>query len=164
MTQDRPAIVAAIIVRDGLVLLVRRRVAEDSLSWQFPTGEQDERETAEQTATRETAEEVGLAVRPLSVIGARQHPVTGRRMIYVACESVGGEASIVDSDELAELAWSDREDLSAKVADGLFQPVREYLHRHLRQLRRCGQSLCLLHGTTGDQCWFLAKTACHSGV
>ncbi|HEY8982450.1 MAG TPA: NUDIX domain-containing protein, partial [Streptomyces sp.] len=34
----RPEIAAAVIVRGGRVLLVRRRVAEGELVWQFPAG------------------------------------------------------------------------------------------------------------------------------
>jgi len=40
-TEDRPSIVAAIIVESGKVLLVRRRVREGTLSWQFPAGQSE---------------------------------------------------------------------------------------------------------------------------
>jgi hypothetical protein len=55
---SRPAIAAAIIVSNGHVLLVRRRLTEGSLSWQFPAGEVEPGETAEQAA-------VGAGVHPL---------------------------------------------------------------------------------------------------
>lgn len=74
MTPDLPSIVAAIVVHDGCLLLVRRRIAEGSLSWQFPAGEREHGETAEHAALREAAEEVGLPVRPVSYIGERDPP------------------------------------------------------------------------------------------
>jgi 8-oxo-dGTP diphosphatase len=132
VTEPRPAIVAAIIVHDGRTLLVRRRVNEGSLSWQFPAGEQEPGETPFDTAVREVAEEVGLAVTPVLLIGERQHPATGRHLVYVGCEANADTARLVDTDELAELAWCDSAGLSGRVPSGLFEPVADYLSHHLR--------------------------------
>lgn len=85
--------------------LVRRRVPEGTLSWQFPAGELEPGESAEDAAVRETREEVGLVVAPQATIGGRVHPVTGRWWIYVGCCTVRSTATVVDSDELAELIW-----------------------------------------------------------
>ena len=63
--EQRPAICAGIITKDGAVLLVQRREREGSLSWQFPAGELEPGESVEAAAVRETAEETGLTVRPL---------------------------------------------------------------------------------------------------
>jgi 8-oxo-dGTP diphosphatase len=132
VTETRPPIVAAIIVYDGLVLLVRRRVAEGSLSWQFPAGASEADETAFDTATREVREEVGLAVRPILLIGERQHPATGRQMAYVGCIADNDDASVLDDDELAELAWCDWSDVNARIPTGLYDPVAAYLRVLLR--------------------------------
>jgi 8-oxo-dGTP diphosphatase len=70
-------IAAAIIVKDGLVLMIRRRVPEGQLSWQFPSGKIEPGETGEEAAVRETAEEVGLTVGVLRRLGERVHPLTG---------------------------------------------------------------------------------------
>jgi 8-oxo-dGTP diphosphatase len=124
---DRPSIVAAIIVQDGKVLMVRRRVSEGTLSWQFPAGQSEADETAEATAVRETREEVGLAVVPEKVLGERVHPNTGRHMAYVACRVTNGTAAVVDDDELDAVEWCGLGELHAKVPTGLFQPVEDYL-------------------------------------
>lgn len=131
MTEARPSIVAAIIVHGGQTLLVRRRVSEGSLSWQFPAGEQEHGENPFGTAVREVAEEVGLTVRPVALIGERQHPATGRHMVYVGCEADTAAASLVDTDELAELAWCDGPALKERIPAGLFEPVAEYLRRRM---------------------------------
>lgn len=86
------AVAAAVVVDDGLVLLVRRRVEEGRLPWQFPAGKLDPGESGGAAAVRETLEETGLTVRAVSRLGARVHPDTGRSMLYVACEVVGGTA------------------------------------------------------------------------
>src|SRR5689334_16073365 len=110
-----PAVAAAIIVHDGRVLLVRRRVAEGELSWQFPAGVLEDGESGEQAAVRETLEETGLDVVATKTLGDRIHPATGRRMIYVVCDWVGGEAHVADADELAEVEWCDRASVAAYV-------------------------------------------------
>ncbi len=64
---DRPPI-AAVIVQDGRMLIVRRHVAEASLLWQFPAGEVEPGETFEYAVVREMQEEtvgaVGVSGRP----------------------------------------------------------------------------------------------------
>jgi 8-oxo-dGTP diphosphatase len=125
---ERPAVAAAVIVDEGRVLLIRRRVTEGPLSWQFPAGEVEAGETGEQAAAREAAEETGVTVRPTRLLGARVHPHTGRLMYYVACEVVSGTAHVGDEDEVAEVAWCDRATLTDHVPYPLFGPVQEHLN------------------------------------
>jgi 8-oxo-dGTP diphosphatase len=130
MTADptgKPSIAAAVIVRGRRALLVRRRVREGSLSWQFPAGEVELGESYEDAAVRETLEEVGLRVVSTELLGQRVHPGTGRDMVYIACRVAGGPARVADPDELAEVAWADLRDLRLYIPHGLFQPVQDYL-------------------------------------
>ncbi|WP_328604960.1 MULTISPECIES: NUDIX hydrolase [unclassified Amycolatopsis] len=125
------SIASAVIVHEGQVLLVRRRVKEGSLSWQFPGGEIEDGESANEAAVRETREETGLEVKDDAILGERVHPNTGRTMIYVACQVAGGTASVVDDDELAEFAWSDSATLTDYVPYPFYGPVQEYLNENL---------------------------------
>ena len=59
-TTEKPGISAAIIVHDGRVLMVRRRVSEGELMWQFPAGGIEDGETAEDAAVRETGRSAWL--------------------------------------------------------------------------------------------------------
>lgn len=129
----RPPVAAAVIVRDGRVLLIRRRVAEASLSWQFPAGEVEHGETPEQAAARETHEETGLTVRPTRLIGRRVHPATGRTMVYVSCDAISGTAHVADEEEVAEVAWCDHAALATLIRHALFAPVRAHLDDLLRR-------------------------------
>lgn len=124
-------VACAVITRDDRVLLVRRRHSEGTLSWQFPAGEVEPGEADEAAAVRETAEEVGLVVRGVRVLGDRTHPVTGRSMVYVSCEPISGEPYLADTDELAEFAWAALDELPTYVPHGLYQPVQEYLNQTL---------------------------------
>lgn len=127
MTQTPPPIAAAVIVQDGKVLLVRRRVKEGALSWQFQAGAIKEGETPGQAAVRETREETGLVVAESAVLGKRVHPNTGRTMVYVACDVVEGDATVIDQEELIEVAWSGRDQLGDYVPHGFFPAVQERL-------------------------------------
>ncbi|MEV7269785.1 NUDIX hydrolase [Streptomyces bacillaris] len=126
-TDERPGIAAAIVVHEGRVLMVRRRVSEGQLSWQFPAGEVEPGEEREAAAVRETREEVGLTVEAVKLLGERVHPKTGRLMSYTACQILGGTAHVADTEELAELAWVALGDIPEYVPYGLFEPVQDYL-------------------------------------
>jgi 8-oxo-dGTP diphosphatase len=124
---EKPGISAAIIVHEGRVLLVRRRVKEGELSWQFPAGAIEPGEAAEIAAVRETVEETGLVVAPVRLLGERVHPKTGRSMSYTACKVLQGEAKVADEDELDAVAWVTLDEIPQYVPYGLFEPVQEYL-------------------------------------
>ncbi|MFJ2697459.1 NUDIX hydrolase [Streptomyces rochei] len=126
-TTEKPGISAAIIVRDGKVLMVRRRVSEGELMWQFPAGQIEDGEAAEDAAVRETVEETGLVVTSIKLLGERVHPKTGRLMSYTACEPVQGEARVADEEELDAVAWVAHSEIKDYVPYGLFGPVQEYL-------------------------------------
>jgi 8-oxo-dGTP diphosphatase len=130
MTQqsDKPGIAAAVIVRDGTLLLVRRRVTEGSLSWQFPAGEIEPGESAEDAAVRETFEETGLVVAARRVLGDRVHPATKRQMFYVMADALAGSAHVADADELDAVEWVKLSDVTEYVPYPFYGPVQEHLN------------------------------------
>jgi 8-oxo-dGTP diphosphatase len=127
VTQAKPAIAAAIIVQDGKLLLVQRRVPEGALSWQFPAGKVEAGETFEEAAVRETSEETGLMVEALKMLGERVHPNTGQLMGYVACEVKSGTAHVADAEELSDVAWVTPDQFSDYVPYGFAPMVQDYL-------------------------------------
>ncbi|MFI8451555.1 NUDIX hydrolase [Streptomyces erythrochromogenes] len=126
-----PWVAGAVVAHEGRVLLVRRRVAEGQLSWQFPAGKVEPGESFEKAAVRETKEEAGLdaAVRQL---GEQIHPITGRQVSYTACEVVGGTAHVADAHEIAQVAWVTLSEIPRYIPYGLFKPVQRYLDVALR--------------------------------
>ena len=127
-TTVKPGISAAIIVSDDKVLMVRRRISEGELMWQFPAGAIEASESAEEAAVRETLEETGLEVKAVRVIGhLASHPKSGREMFYTACDVVAGEAHVADADELDAVAWVAHGEIADYVPYGLFAPVQEHL-------------------------------------
>lgn len=124
---EKPGISAAIIVDSGRVLMVRRRISEGELMWQFPAGAIEAGESAEQAAVRETEEETGLTVEAVKLLGERIHPKTQRLMSYTAARVLDGEAHVADDDELDAVAWVAHSEIAEYVPYGLFGPVQEYL-------------------------------------
>lgn len=129
--QSEQRVAAAVVVDNGRVLLVRRAVAEGDLDWQLPAGGVEDGETPEEAAARETFEETALSVDGTLLIGDRVHPETGRRVSYVICRLISGDARVTDTEELAEVAWVTHDELRAYVPYGLFEPVQKYLDEHL---------------------------------
>lgn len=131
-TAEGAPIAVAIVVSDGRVLMVCRRINDGQLSWQFPAGEVKAAETGEEAAVRETNDEVGLTVAAVKTLGERIQPAVQRRMIYVACEVASGTAHITDEREFAEVEWCDRSTLERHVPHPLFEPIQDYLDASLR--------------------------------
>ncbi|MGW6817732.1 NUDIX hydrolase [Streptomyces sp. NPDC055005] len=127
----RLRVAAAVVVHEGRVLLVRRRVAEGNLAWQFPAGKVEPGETGEGAAVRETKEETGLDVTVVGMLGERVHPATGRLMSYAACDVVGGSACAAAPTEIAEVAWVALAELPGYIPYGIFEPVERYLEARI---------------------------------
>lgn len=71
MTTNHPRVgVAAIIIRNNQVLLIRRKNVHGAGSWSTPGGHLDFGETPEQCAIRETQEEVGIEIKDVRFVAA----------------------------------------------------------------------------------------------
>ena len=124
--EDTP-IAAAVVVHAGRLLLIRRRVAEGSLSWTLPSGKVEPGESPQDAAVREAFEEAGVVVEPVRFLGARLHPLSGRRMSYTACRLLSGTAYAASVREVAEVAWVARAEIPGLIPGGLFDRVQAYL-------------------------------------
>ncbi|MDH6589889.1 8-oxo-dGTP diphosphatase [Streptomyces sp. SAI-133] len=124
-------VAGAVIVHSGRLLLMRRASPVGALLWTFPSGKVASGEAASEAAVREAGEEVGVSVAPMVVLGSRVHPLSGRRVVYVACRLVGGEAHVASAREVAEVAWVDGGRLAALVPGGLYGPVQAWVNGRL---------------------------------
>ncbi len=123
--------VVAVIVTSARGVLVGRR-NDGKPPWTFIAGEIEPGEQPEDAAVREVKEETGLEVRAGRVIGERDHPATGRHMIYLAAKPAGRSTRIAvgDEAELAEVRWVSLAEADELLA-GMFDPVRGHLAREL---------------------------------
>jgi len=124
----RPGVgVGVIIKKDGKVLLQKRIGAHGAGSWSFPGGHLEYGESPEQTAVRETLEEVGVSVRNPKVVGVTndisheegKHYIT----IFVEADYVGGEAKANEPDRVSEVGWFALDNLPSP----LFLPLKNFV-------------------------------------
>jgi 8-oxo-dGTP pyrophosphatase MutT (NUDIX family) len=124
--------IAAAIVTSKLGVLIERRLDGRPL-WTFPSGEVEPGESPADAAVREVKEECGLAVKVSHMIGERNHPRTGRHMIYLAARSYQGtDVHNGDEAELAEVRWATFAEAERLMPD-MFAPAHDHLARTLRR-------------------------------
>ena len=107
---NRPYIgVAVIVVRDGRVLLGKRRNAHGAGTWQFPGGHLEYGESIEACARRELFEETGL-----SIVSLRMGPFTNDVFehekkhyvtLFVIADQTTGDARVKEPDKCERWGW-----------------------------------------------------------
>jgi ADP-ribose pyrophosphatase YjhB (NUDIX family) len=126
-------IAGAVIADAGRVLLIRRTSPEGALVWSFPSGKVEPGETASEAAAREAGEEAGVIVAPTVILGGRVHPDTGRRVVYVACRLLSGEAHAASPREVAEVRWVRLGEIPELIPAGVYGPVQAWLDEQLAE-------------------------------
>jgi 8-oxo-dGTP diphosphatase len=115
-TVERPLVgVAVIVIRDGQVLLGKRKSAHGAGTWALPGGHLEFFETIEDCAKREVAEETGLQianVRHFAFTDDRfeieeKHYIT----LFVTAEHKAGEAVVREPEKCEGWRWFFWEDL-----------------------------------------------------
>ena len=96
-------VAAALIEREGEVLLVRPHYAQE---FALVAGYPEPYESIEAAAVREVREETGLEVRVERILGSYSCEPMGRNLVLVACvATVGGGSFQLQEEELAEARW-----------------------------------------------------------
>jgi 8-oxo-dGTP diphosphatase len=122
-------VVAAIVTSDRGVLVTRR--VDQNPPWGFTAGWGEPGESPEDTMIREVKEEADLRIQVGEYLGERDHPATGRHMIYYGARPTHGtEIHLGDKGELTEVRWASLAEADELMPD-MFGPVREYLAREL---------------------------------
>ena len=111
MRPARVEVVAAVIERDGLLLITRRRAGTHlSGLWEFPGGKPEPGERPEDALVREIKEELGALVRvgaPIETVDW-QYPDKRVSLTFFRCELSGNPKPL----EGQEMAWVAPSDLS----------------------------------------------------
>lgn len=130
---DGPIHVALALVQDDRGWLVSRRAAGRIFAglWEFPGGKMEVGESAEQAAVREAAEETGIAVEVLGVLGELWTVNAGRQatLHLVHCRYVSGDPAPCDPAVL-EVRWVSLSEL----AELPMPPVNAEILERLRML------------------------------
>lgn len=130
METRRPKIgVGVIVVKNGKVLMQKRRNAHGDGTWSFPGGHLEWGESPEECAFRETREEFGVEIdgaRPVAFTNdvfadEDRHYVT----LFVQAKPGSGEPKIMEPDKTAEIGWF--------AWDGMPRPLFLPIENLLRQ-------------------------------
>jgi len=127
MEHERPKVgIGVIVLKDGKVLLGKRKSPLGVGTWSLPGGHLEYGESFEETACREAEEETGLndltnivLVAVCNNIMSESHYVT----IGMLAESETGEPKAMEPEKCDEWSWFDPEDLPSP----LFEPSRKNL-------------------------------------
>jgi len=107
---DYLPVTAAIIERDGMILIARRKRAFMGNNWEFPGGKLEDNETLEECLKREIREELGIDIAVGKLISSRKHVLNCQSAIILyayRAEYVSGEIVLTDHDEIAWVAPED---------------------------------------------------------
>ncbi|MCJ7701436.1 MAG: NUDIX hydrolase [Anaerolineales bacterium] len=120
-------VVLGVVVHSDKVLLIKKRVSDNGLNWQFPGGFVENRETEKKAVEREVFEETGIRCEPIRKIGERSHPKTQSLIAYWLCNFKMGEIEITETEKISDIAWMDLSGAIGCLGDSLFNPVKEVL-------------------------------------
>jgi 8-oxo-dGTP diphosphatase len=104
-------VAAAVIFRDGRVLLTRRADGQHLAGlWEFPGGKLEPGESPEETLVRECREECGIEVEVGQILDVTHHryPEKDVLLLFYRCTLLGGE---VENVQVADHAWVEPPDL-----------------------------------------------------
>lgn len=131
---ELPHIALAIITSDRGVLIEHRK--DNIPPWTFPAGEVEPGETAAACLIRRVPAETGIEITPVTMLGRRIHPRTGRVMVYITASASGEpDPQVLDTDDLDAVEWAGLETIRERMPD-MYQPVREHLEAVLSSGQR----------------------------
>lgn len=125
-------VVVGIVDKDGKILMIKRSKKEGDLVWAFPGGKVEDNETKEQACIREVFEETGISVQINKVLGERIHPNTQAKLTYFLCDYLNGEITILDEEEILDVAYKNKEEFNRDVKTDVYPPVFEYIKKYIK--------------------------------
>ena len=95
-------VIAAIIRKEGRILIGKRRVGTFAGKWEFPGGKMEPGETQEECLARELAEELGIEARVGKLFLSTKHTYSHMAIEFVTYEAeiVSGEPRLRDHNEI----------------------------------------------------------------
>ena len=98
-------VAAAVVIRDGCVLLTRRTEGQHLAGmWEFPGGKLEDGESPEEALVRECREECGIEVEVAEILDVTHHryPEKDVLLLFYRCELRTGEVRHL---QVADHAW-----------------------------------------------------------
>lgn len=127
---ERPKVgVGVIVIKDGKILLGKRKNAHGEGTWSFPGGHLEFNESWEDCASRETMEETGIAIKNIRFGTAtndifqteEKHYVT----IFMLSDYDSGEVKVMEPEKCEKWEWF----LWSQLPQPLFVPIHNLLKK-----------------------------------
>jgi 8-oxo-dGTP pyrophosphatase MutT (NUDIX family) len=127
VTETRQLVIAqAVILRDGPPRQVLLSIRSDLFGWELPGGTLEGKESPEQAIVREVAEETGLQIDPVRIVGVWVRRGFRPHTVHVfSCRMLGG--SKAPSHETPRLRWFDVDEIPAELFSWYEEPLRKAL-------------------------------------
>jgi len=130
MNENRPKVgVSIFIIKDGKVLLGKRKNAHGDGTWNLPGGHLEFNESLEGCAKREVLEETGLRISNITSVSFTNDifKEEGRHYItlFMRAESFEGAPQLMEPDKCEKWGWFDWKNLPVP----LFLPVENLLRQ-----------------------------------
>jgi len=116
-------VAAAVIIRDGRVLLTRRAAGQHLAGlWEFPGGKLEDGESPEAALVRECEEECGIEVEVAGILEVTHHRYPDKEvlLLFYRCELRAGEVRHL---QVADHAWVPPENLGDYSLPPADEPV-----------------------------------------
>lgn len=125
---NRGVTIDAVIVREDKILLIKRGVEPFKEYWALPGGYVEWDETVEDAVKREVAEEMGLVVESMRMIGVYSDPARHPKQCIDVAYAVQASGEVTAGDDATEYAWK----LIDKIPELAFDHnkiVKDYLKK-----------------------------------
>lgn len=108
-----------VLIRNGNRTLLTKYSVKHSayIRYALVAGYVESGESAEETVRREVMEEVGLRVKNITYYKSQPWPTSGALLFGFYCDLDGDDKITLDTDELSEAVWLDREDMPDRSGD-----------------------------------------------
>jgi 8-oxo-dGTP diphosphatase len=111
----------AVIIKNGMTLLAKRKGSHGSGRWGSMGGHANFGETPRETAIREAREELGIEIGNLRFVSCESIVGPGKHYLDVSflADIVSGEPQIMEPDKIEEIGWFPLD----RLPEPLYQPV-----------------------------------------
>lgn len=131
--QEQPKVgVGVIIMKDGMVLMAKRKGSHGAGTWSFPGGHLEYGESIVDCAAREAKEETGITitnVRPVTFVenlffGEGKHYIT----LYTIADWKSGEPKTLEPEKSEQWEWFDWDHLPQPLFAPIASLVKQSFH------------------------------------
>jgi len=121
--------VAALLIRNGKVLLGKRKGSHGEGDWCIPGGHMEVGEELEGAARREVFEETGIRVERLKLLSISNEIIYGKHFVTVGflAENFSGEPRVAEPDRCEGWGWFDLKSLPSPIFVPSLRVIQSYL-------------------------------------